>query len=207
MAGRIENVVFDMGGVLMYFEPERYARAHTTSDEDARLVADALFCTPEWWQLDGGVIGEETVERCSRERLPERLHPALHETFAHWDEGRRPMDDMNDLVERLRRTGMGLYLLSNAGTRFERFGPTLPCFHCFDGCVVSAFEHLVKPDPAIFALLCERYGLDPATCLFVDDSQRNVEGARLAGMRGFRYDGDEPALEGFLLEHGVEMRQ
>ncbi len=62
-----------------------------------------------------------------------------------------------------------------------------------DGSVVSAFERIVKPDPAIYLLLCERYGIDPATCLFVDDVQDNCRGAEAAGMQAFRYAGEGAA--------------
>lgn len=201
----IENVIFDMGGVLMTFEPEKYASYHTTSPADAKLVADALFLTPEWWQLDAGAMGEETAERCCAERLPERLHGALHETLAHWDENREPIEAMNDLAMRLKHAGLGLYLLSNAGVRFSRLGKSLPIYPYLDGYVVSAYEHVVKPDPAIYEILCTRYDLDPESCLFVDDVQRNIEGAAIAGMQGYRFDGDEPALERFLAERDVRL--
>ena len=57
---------------------------------------------------------------------------------------------------------------------------------------------MVKPDEAIYQLFCERYGLEPASCLFVDDLRRNVVGAQRAGMQGYRYDGDVEALRTFI---------
>ena len=61
--------------------------------------------------------------------------------------------------------------------------------------MASAFERIIKPDPAIFRLFCLRYRLDPAECLFVDDNTDNCEGARVAGMQGYHYTGDAAALE------------
>ena len=63
------------------------------------------------------------------------------------------------------------------------------------GRVVSAEEKLMKPDPAIYELLCRRYGLVPAECLFVDDNADNCRGAEVAGMRSFHFTGDAAALE------------
>ena len=60
----------------------------------------------------------------------------------------------------------------------------------------------MKPDTAIFQLLCTRYGLDPATCVFVDDNPDNCEAARVAGMDAFRYTGDADALEEFFYRLG-----
>lgn len=58
----------------------------------------------------------------------------------------------------------------------------------------------MKPDPAIFTLLCDRYELDPATCVFVDDNLDNCEGARIAGMHPFHFSGDVSALEDFIAD-------
>lgn len=79
-----------------------------------------------------------------------------------------------------------------------------------DGRVVSGFERVMKPDPAIYLLLCGRYGLDPARCLFVDDNADNCRGAEVAGMRAHRFDGDaaalEDAVEAFLGAWGMGLR-
>ena len=93
----------------------------------------------------------------------------------------------NDLARRLHQAGYDLYLLSNAGVRFDRAKGRIPVLPLLSGWVVSAYEHLMKPDPAIYALLCQRYGLEPSACLFVDDSQDNVEDARRAGMSAYRF--------------------
>ena len=79
----------------------------------------------------------------------------------------------------------GIYLLSNAGLRFERACTRIPCWSLMDGWVVSAFERLMKPDPSIYLLLCDRYGLEPSSCLFVDDNEDNVIGARAAGLAAY----------------------
>ena len=70
----------------------------------------------------------------------------------------------------------------------------MPAWELMDGAVVSGEERLMKPEPAIYHLLCERYGLLAEECLFVDDNADNCEGARVAGMRAVRYTGDVAAI-------------
>lgn len=183
----ITTVVFDMGGVLMTFDGLRFARAFTDTDEDATLLNRALFDRPEWSLLDAGVISHETMARVAAAALPEQLHPNLRECIAHWPELSEPIMPTNDLAARLSRAGYSLYLLSNASTRIDEQLNHCPAYPLMAGRVVSAEERLMKPDPAIYQLLCKRYGLDPATCLFVDDNLNNCRGAEVAGMQSFHF--------------------
>lgn len=194
MDGR-PNVVFDMGNVLMTFDGPYFARCFTDSDDDARLLHAALFGRPEWALLDAGAIGHDTMRRVAEAHLPLRLHAALHACLEHWPERSEPIIPVCDLVSRLKRAGAGAYLLSNASTRIDLQLAGCPAYPLMDGRVVSGFERVMKPDPAIYLLLCGRYGLDPARCLFVDDNADNCRGAEVAGMRAHRFDGDAAALE------------
>ena len=89
-------------------------------------------------------------------------------------------------------------MLSNANDRIEQQLSQAPAFDVLDGLVVSARERLMKPDPAIFRVLCERYDLDPASCVFVDDNLDNCAGARVAGLDAFHFTGDATELEAYL---------
>lgn len=191
---RIKNVVLDMGGVLMDWNPVKISHALCSDPEDAALVAHAVFDSREWGWVDAGAISEETVAWTAKLKLPDRLHD-LADTFAlRWHEVFEPLPAMGELVRELKSAGYGVYLLSNAGPSFEVYRHRIPAIEYFDGVLVSCFEHVVKPDSPIYLLLCERYGLEPASCLFVDDLLRNVVGAQRAGMRGYHYDGDVDAL-------------
>lgn len=198
----IRNVIFDMGGVLLDFNGPLFSRIFTGTEEDAAALDAALFSSPAWPLLDAGAISEDTMERMARARLPERLWPNLRECMAHWHEHQPVVAETNALVGRLHAAGYGCYLLSNAGTRFWRQKDRIPSFPLMDGWVVSAFERLMKPDPAIYLALCNRYGLDPESCLFVDDNADNVAGARVAGMRAHRFTGAQE-LEGHLKGLGL----
>lgn len=191
----IRNVIFDMGNVLMTFDGPRFAGLFTDTPEDADLLDGALFGTTMWSLLDSGTISHETMRRYALAHLPERLHPNLNECFDHWPEHSKPIAATNELGIRLKREGYGIYVLSNANARIMDQLGHAPVTPYLDGCVVSAKERIMKPDPAIFRLLCLRYRLDPAECLFVDDNADNCEGARVAGLRAFHYQDNVAELE------------
>ena len=130
----------------------------------------------------------------ARAHLDERLWPNLDACFAGWAAYSTPIEDTNALAAELKREGYGIYLLSNAGTRIHDQLNHMPAWSLMDGAVVSGEERLMKPEPAIYQLLCERYGLLAEECLFVDDNADNCEGARVAGMRAVRYTGDVAAI-------------
>ena len=191
---QINNIVFDMGGVLMDWDPVKISLTLCPNPDDAALLRKAVFDSREWGWVDAGAISPQTVAWTAKLKLPERLHD-LADTFAlRWHEAFDPLPEMGILVRELKAAGYGVYLLSNAGPTFEDYRDRIPAIDAFEGILVSCYEHLVKPDEAIYQLFCERYGLDPASCLFIDDMTRNVVGARRAGMHGYVYDGDVDAL-------------
>lgn len=194
----ISNIVFDMGGVLMDWDPDKISRTLCPDPDDAALLAHAVFDSREWGWVDAGAIKPETVAWTAKLKLPERLHD-LADVFAlRWHEVFDPLPEMGVLVRELKADGYGVHLLSNAGPTFEDYRNRIPAIDAFEGILVSCYEHVVKPDEAIYQLFCKRYGLDPASCLFVDDLERNVVGACRAGMRGYVYDGDVDALRRFI---------
>ena len=196
----ISSFVFDMGGVLMDFDTTLFADMFTDSERDARDLERALFRNSAWALLDAGVISEATMEQIARARLPEKLWPTLHRTFSEWERYQPVLEAMNEQVRRLHAAGYGCYLLSNAGVRWWKQQERIPAMSCMDGFVVSAFERVMKPDVLIYHTLCERYGLKPSECLFVDDSEDNCAGAELAGMYSYHYDGRADAFERYVTE-------
>lgn len=194
----IDTVVFDMGGVLVEWDPLKLASAFVEDEGDARLLAREVFGGSEWTLQDAGALSADTVAWAARRRLPPRLGDAAEAAAFHWYEHLSNLPGIGSLIRRLKREGHGVYLLSNAGTQFERYRDDLPAIECFDGMVVSAYEHVVKPDPAIYLLLCERYRIAAQTCLFVDDTEANAVAAERVGMRGYHYDGDVERLSRFL---------
>lgn len=202
----IRNVVFDMGQVLIRWQPAALTARLGLSAEDDALLTRELFQNVEWVMLDRGVITPEEVTRRVCARLPERLHGAVARlTESWWEIYLDPVPGMAELVGQLKAAGCGIYLLSNASVALRTYFPRIPGSEYFDGLMVSAEEKLVKPQPEIFRLLCDRFHLKPEECVFVDDSPANVESAILTGMDGLVFYGDAQRLRRELTEKGISL--
>lgn len=192
----IRNVVFDMGNVLIRWDPEYFvARAGVTDPQDARLLLDNIYRTPEWVMLDSGAVNEEQVYEKACAGLPERLHDLAWQLVFRWHDPIEPIPGMADFVQKCKVAGLGVYLLSNASFRQKDYWPRIPGSALFDGRVVSAEAGWMKPSREIYALLTEIYGLKAEECVFVDDIAANVMGAMRAGMHALLFDGDVDQLK------------
>ncbi len=189
----IWNIVFDMGKVLVGYDPVAVCRQYTDSEDDIELLRKELFASREWVLLDEGTITEEEAMRRVRGRLPDqRMRDMADACMAHWHEYNIiPTDEMGDLVKELKEKGYGIYLCSNMSLRLRVFEDRLPGIRYFDGILVSAEEKLLKPDPAIYERLFEKFGIKASESYFIDDLPANIEGAKKCGMDGYCFaDGD-----------------
>lgn len=185
----IEAVVFDLGGVLIDWNPRHLYRS--LFEDEAEMEAFLRdVCSPAWnLEQDRGRPFAEAIELLSAEFPAYATLIAAY--FERWPEMLRgPIDDTVEILRELRDAGrVRLFALTNWSA--ETFHHALERFsflEWFDGIVVSGREGLVKPDPAIYRLLTDRYGLDPGRTLFIDDVERNVEGARTAGLQAIHFE-------------------
>jgi 2-haloacid dehalogenase len=184
-------VVFDLGGVLIEWDP-RHLYRKLLADEAAVEEFLATVCTPEWnAELDRGRPFAEGVAELV-ERHPEHAAAiaAYHERWPEMVAGDIP--GTVEVLAELRAAGVPLYALTNWSA--ETFAITRGRFEFlewFDGLLVSGEERVTKPDPAIFQLLLDRFGLDPTATVFVDDSEANVAAARRLGFDAIRFTGHE----------------
>jgi 2-haloacid dehalogenase len=181
----LTTVVFDLGNVLIDWDPRRLYR--TLIDDPAELDHFLTnICNHEWhYEQDRGrSTTEATIELQSR-------HPEYADLigmfYAGWPEmtgGALPATV--DIVRELRDAGIRLIGLTNwpAGL-FDPARERFPFLSWFDGIVVSGEEKLAKPDPAIFSLLLERYDVDPSAAAYVDDTAAHVAAAQKLGMTAF----------------------
>jgi len=199
----IRHIVFDMGNVLLRFDTRGAAAAHTDNPADADLLRRLTIGSPWWVTMDRGGDEQDALQGMLTD-LPERLHPNAKALMEDWDAFLFPEAAVVDLAEELLDKGYGLYLLSNTSWRFQEFRRKLPVLERFQGLVLSCEEALLKPDPAIYRRLFDRYGLPPEECFFIDDNPLNVECAWHLGMAAHRFLGDAAALRRALKEKGVD---
>ena len=201
----IRQVIFDVGGVLLDFDPAAMVAAATKDPADAALLRREIFSHADWNRLDRGER-EEVVLSSMKTRLPERLWPQAESIMANWHQSLRPKEDTGELVRELHALGYPLYILSNAPWRFLVFRDLVPGYERMTGVVLSCEEGLLKPDPALFRRMLDRFGFQPEECFFIDDSPLNIEAAQWCGMGAFQFRQDLPELRSALHAAGVPVR-
>ncbi len=202
----IQAIVYDMGNVLMKFNPDYLVSQFTKDPDDQAALLSAIFRSPQWPLLDEGVFDEGDMCALIRKRLPPRLVETGIAAYQNWHLHCQRIPEAEALVSQLKAAGYKQYLLSNAATRWQTYWQQFPAMTMLDGHVVSAFVRAVKPDPAIYRILMDTYGLKPEECFFIDDLAANVEAAKALGMDGFvldRFQYDELRLA--LKERGVKI--
>ncbi len=200
----IRNIVFDMGNVLIRFDPDSFMdRVGITDPEDRKIVNRELFASVEWALMDMGLETEDTFEPKVLARIPNRLREKVRELLRNWAYPRQYIPGMPELVQRLKNAGYGIYLLSNASVGQPAYWNQMPVSKIFDGTLVSAFVKTVKPCPAIYRLFTEEFKLEEAECVFIDDAPINVAAAVACGWQGIVFHGDPAELEEKLRTLGV----
>lgn len=196
-----QSVIFDVGRVLFDWDL-RYLFAKLIDDAGELEWFVTNVVTPQWhFQHDAGrpladMLPELKAEYPAHAPLIDAYAARFNETIPG------PMPGSLELVERLDDAGVPLFAITNFGHEFwEGFRPTQPVFDRFRDIIVSGTEKLMKPDPAIYALAIERFGIDPAGALFIDDVAHNIAGAESVGIAGHRFV-DAATLEGELVARG-----
>lgn len=208
---QIRNLVFDMGNVLMEYEADRVCRHYIQDEQTMQNVCNAVFGSQEWVLLDMGLISEADalVRMQAHLRTPEEKEYAAL-CFRDWHlYNKWPKPGMEELLHEMKARGFGIYLLSNASMRVaEVCRMQIPGADVMSGMLFSAEIKYIKPQPEMYETLCNRFGLNPAECLFVDDLQMNIDGAERAGMRGYCFaDGDIGRLRAALCALSDEARE
>ena len=195
--------VFDLGGVFVEWNPMFLFRKLFETEEEAQWFWDNI-CTSQWnLEQDRGRDWEEAVAVLVKDH-PDH-EPSIRAFHDRWEETVSGVIEENvDLLERLRRKGVPTYCITNfSRPKFTLAQRRYPFLAGFDGIVVSGDEGLLKPQPEIYNLLLDRYGLNAEDCIFIDDSEANAEGARAVGMQAIHYL--EPMnLGAELRRHGIE---
>jgi 2-haloacid dehalogenase len=190
---RPSAVVFDLGNVLIRWDPHPALAAGVGAEEASRFLAAEDFDFMAWnHRQDGGRPWPEAEDEVRRTHPHWHRHAVAYR--AHFDHSLLGgLEDNVAVLRDLHRAGVPLFALTNWSAELfprarERFG----FLALFEDIVVSGEERLAKPDPEIFAVLRRRIGRPLEDCVFVDDSPANVAAAAAAGMPGVVFTGDRP---------------
>lgn len=183
----IRNVVFDMGGVLLEWDPPTaIARLHPDPADQA-VIRRQIFEHPDWLEFDRGTYSEaEAADHFARlsGRTPEETLALIHATR----ESLRPIPQSIALLDDLAAAGINLYLLSNMPvSTYDYLVKRDSFFAHFKQLVISGAILMVKPEPAIYKHLVEKTGIVPAESVFIDDLLKNIVAARECGLHAIQF--------------------
>lgn len=184
---KITTVVFDVGKVLFEWDL-RYLFAKLIEDQQELDYFVNNVVTPQWhFQHDAGrPLAEMVPERVEEFPQYAALIDAYATRFNETIPG--PVEGSLDIVSELAERRVPLFAITNFGAEFwDMFRPTQPIFDHFGDIIVSGVEKLVKPDPAIYALALQRFGLQPGEAIFIDDNHDNVVSARANGFSAHHF--------------------
>ncbi len=188
----IRGVIFDVGNVLYGWDPDSFL-VRQIADDEARLRFIEDVGLWEWHDtLDGGRDFREAADELSG-KFPEYAHliSAWGERFGETISD--PVPGVHAIVQELDAKGIPLFAITNFSADFWTpfFQKERAFFARFRDIVVSGREKLLKPDPAIYYLALDRFGVKPGEALFIDDREINVEGARAVGMHAHLFTSAE----------------
>jgi len=195
--------VFDLGGVLIDWNPRHLYRNLFHGDEVAMEHFLANVCMPSWNLLQDA--GRPFADASASLKLAHPSQAALIDAwFERYDEMLAgAITGSVDLLAELRSRGVPLYALSNWSA--ETFPIALKRFdflQWFRGILLSGEVRLLKPDPKIFRLCLETFSIDAARVVYIDDLRPNVEAATALGMHGIHFT-DPAALRAELATLGL----
>jgi len=179
----INTVIFDLGGVLIDWNPRHLYRKIFNTEEEVTWFLENV-CTGEWNdQQDAGRSFEEATEELVQ-KFPDH-EEAIRAWYGRWQETiSGPIHETVEVLKTIKDSGKyKLYALTNWSA--ETFPWALDNFeflHWFEGIVVSGVEKTRKPFPDFYQILFDRYNINPAQAVFIDDNVKNVIGSREVGL-------------------------
>ncbi len=203
MSTAITTILFDLGGVLVDWNPRYVYRSVFRTTEEAEWFLQNI-CTHDWnEQQDAGQSLQEGTEELVAKHP--RWEKEIRTYYQRWpDMLGGPLPDTVALFKQLReQQRYRFYALTNWSA--ETFPVALDRYeflHWFDGILVSGAESVRKPFPAFYERALERFGFHPSEALFIDDNLRNVEAARAMGIKTIHFQSAEQ-LAAALREEGV----
>ena len=186
------NIVFDLGGVVFRWQPEKIIRHFFHDSKQQNLVRSEIFSHVDWIELDRGTIetDQAVIRGAARTGLP---HARVKELLDAVPRFLTPIEETIALISAIRRSTHKLFVLSNMHpasiTYLEK---THDIWSLFDGVVISSRIQMVKPEIQIYEHLLSTYDLIAAETVFIDDLSENLAAASTLGMQTIRFmDADQ----------------
>lgn len=180
----IKNLIFDFGKVLVDYDFEAFFKEHVPDVERRQELTPLLYNEAFQRQLDRE---EKSFDEILEDVVNKNkgLEPEIRFFKVHYPEiVTGEIQGMKDLLIQMKKEGYKLYGLTNWCSKVYSTMERFDIFRLLDGQIISSEEHVIKPEPAIYQCLFERFNLKPEECVFTDDRAENIEGGRALGMEG-----------------------
>ncbi|WP_051204966.1 HAD family hydrolase [Butyrivibrio sp. VCD2006] len=189
--GKIDTVIFDIGGVLADFCWEEFIKDKGYVEDTVDKIADASIRSDAWNEFDRGVLDTNDVIKEFVKNDP-NLQAELYDCFSDLTGLLRKRERSIPWIKALKAAGYKVLVLSNYSKQAEDTNPFMKEFLAeVDGGILSYKEQIIKPDRKIYELICDRYDLYPNKCVFIDDTAKNVDAAREFGMKAILFESYE----------------
>lgn len=199
----IKNVIFDVGKVLVEWEPLAAMKKLGLDDATARAVAAVTTDSKDWNESDRGVASDEEMLAKFILNAPEYER----EIRLFWENVGLAIyqyDYVKDWIHSLKKQGYGVYILSNYSSwTYAHTTEQLSFLEDVDGAVFSFQVKQIKPEPEIYRSLLTKYELNPEECVFLDDRQENIDAAKAQKIEGIVFTNYEKAVAA-LKEYGIK---
>lgn len=170
----IKNVIFDIGKVLLSYEPYEYVMSFGYNKELSKKIYNIVFEDNRWLNLDRGTMTDEEYVNILIEENPNYTNE-IKETFNNWFTMLKPMQTTVDFYIKLKELGYNIYLLSNfSDISYNKAEKKYNFLNLANGKIISYAVKTVKPEKKIYELLISKYNLIPEECIFIDDRIENI---------------------------------
>ena len=191
----IRNIIFDIGNVLTDFRWKEFLLEKGFDEKMVERISKASVLSAAWNEMDRGVWTTEELMQAFVAADPE-IERELHIAFDNVKGMVTPREYAIPWIQELKAKGYGVYYLSNFSRKAElECSESLNFLPYTDGGILSYRDKLIKPDPAIYALLLERFALCAEECVFLDDTLANIYAAEAVGIHGIHFITKEQAEE------------
>lgn len=202
----IQAVIFDIGNVLLDWDARRVYRPLGMSDDEIAAFFERVSFADWNLEQDRGRTFADGIEALASDFPDDR--DLIRRYDSHWIESiSGPIQGTVDILNALVDQGVPIHAITNfSAEKFPGEVERWPFLRQFGVTVVSGEEKLIKPDPAIYHTLLERAGLDAHQVVFIDDSAKNIDGARAVGMHAIHFTSPSDlreALRGYQLPKGA----
>ncbi len=191
----IKNIVFDVGRVLVSFEPVQYLAQIGFDEVTRKHILEAMFENGRWLEGDRGVLSIEELLECYIANAPTYKNE-ITEAFRRIGEAIEVLPHTMKWLADLKARGYRLFVISNYGEyTYVQTKEKLTFLQYMEGSLFSYRYKIVKPEPEIYEMLLDDYHLKAEECVFIDDSLVNVEGATAVGYQAIQFHNYEQAKE------------